>query len=312
MELFCFQKFGVSGKTRPNAALLGATPRSITRSYQLLQLVSFRQGLQPGEHIVRTCQKLTASVVKFIPRVYLIKSINVRRRRSIIVHDLLEVWIDAVAAQVSLPKAQLKAQMKEVGVLRQNSTEEALRLHPTRSIQNHLVNINDRFVDQLCRLSLVRPQLLLVITPNYRLVHSKLFLKAGQKVKMGHQEAFDNEHIGSNLEFHRFSMPCLVTVVRNSHLDHRYRSGADRHDTGNQGLEIKNEVSPSVTSLPSDSARNTEGKRQKDGYRDNYSDQNKSALLVETGHCFPLEPFTGCKRSHFSRHVESRTMVVAS
>lgn len=128
----------------------------------------------------------------------------------------------------------------------------------------------------------------------------------------GEKQSLNAQTIRSQLQSDKFSVTKLAFFIGYSHLSNGVPSRNNGRATADQGLKVVDEVSPSITGVTTYATRKAKNDRQDDRHPERKPNTDKHTSFVEIRHQFPLSPFADCKRSHFSRQLQSQSMRLAA
>ncbi len=128
----------------------------------------------------------------------------------------------------------------------------------------------------------------------------------------GEKQSLNAQTIGSQLQSDKFPVTKLAFFVGDPHLANGVPSRNNGRATADQGLKVVDEVSPSITGVTTYSTWKAKNNRQDERRPERQPNTDKHTSFVEIRHRFPLSPFTDCKRSHFSRQMQSQSMRLAA
>lgn len=126
------------------------------------------------------------------------------------------------------------------------------------------------------------------------------------------QPSIHAPRLASHGKSHCFLVSSILLFIAADHLTDGISCSKDRCDTRNKRLKIKDEIPPTIAALTTDSAWKAKDHRQDDGNPEYQNSQAKHTCSVKIRHRFPLKPFTGRKRSHFSRPLQSQLVGIAA
>lgn len=155
-----------------------------------------------------------------------------------------------------------------------------------------------------------KPTVLVVRFPIdiFRLEPNRIQLESGlsQMLELRVQSSIHSASFASHGESHRFFVAPILFFIAADHLTDGVSRRKDCRDTRDERLKIKNEIPPAITALTADSARKAKDHWQDDGNTEHQTGQAQHTSFLKVRHRFPLKPFTGRKRSHFSRPLQSQ------